>query len=649
MSKLGSDKTVLLVCRGLGEIKVLRRLRPQPGCHYIVASDDLRVHLEMKTYPWVAEVCYLERMESFYAVAFDVIKYLELINQWLESLGSQAKGIPQELLFWIRHCEGGKTTQRLQDLLLLIRSYEHLIDTYSISSIIILSHPQTEWEDDVLIKVGQQKGVKVQTIGNFRLNILKAKLLSLLKLLAREPYYIFPILRDKLWEHFRPQKPGISVKEIVMQMCIPHDKFIEEHILVMQAFKSLGYDPVALLWRASKAAVRFQQAELRAEKLETFVPMSSIWGAPFRVWLTWRQARRRRYEFLAHPGLEYRNIPFGPLLWPCLRSFFWEELAQRYRLQQAAKQYFLSHSPLAVRLWGGEILAEGFIVSKSLNDRQRPLTFLWFGAAVEDPYYQLSSTDLFLAAGDNEKEYLEKLGVPANRIVTVGSSRYDNLAAFRKEHSPSQSRAFLKIPQDFQNYILFDSNEDSRGYLTIQEQSLVTNALCNFAQQHPSVALMIKPHPVHRPGWLEALIGYFSLPNVFLVDKKMLPYHALNAADLLITKLSTLALEAMLFERPVISVLLDGEERFRIYGEAVERANSLEDLTAILTMLVSDAGRRAEWVETQLNNQKKYLQNYLGKNIVESAKLGAAAVGDFLTHKFSGTKLTLKAGILACR
>jgi hypothetical protein len=414
---------------------------------------------------------------------------------------------------------------------------------------------------------------------------------------------------------------------------------VEEHILVMKALKNRGYDPVALLWRASKAAVKFQKEGLWAEKLETFVPMPSIWEASYRVWLTWRQARRRRDEFLAHPGLQYRTIALGPLLWPSVRAFFWEELAQRYRLRQAAKHYFCSHSPRAIRLWGGEILAEGIIVSKSLNGKQRPLTFLWFGASVEDPYYQLSSTDLFLAAGDNEKEYLEKLGVPAKRIVTVGSSRYDHLAAFRREYSPSQSRACLNIPQDFQHYILFDSNEDSRGYLTIQEQSLVTNALGNFAREHPSAALMIKPHPVHRPGWLEALIDYFSLPNVFMVDKNMLPYHALNAADVLITKLSTIALEAMLFKRPVISILLDGEERFRIYGDAVERVNSLEALTATLTMLVSDAGRRADWVENQLRNQEKYLKNYFGKNIAESAKLGAAALDNFLTNNVSSQRV----------
>jgi len=629
---LGSAKTVLLVCRNISEICLLQEFQPRPDCRYIVASDDLRVHLEIGKYPWVAEVCYVEQMESLYAVAADVVKYLELINQWLASLGNNPEGIPKELLFWLRVCEGGVTTQRIQDLLLLIRSYQYLIDTFNISSIIILRHHQTEWEDDVLIKVGQSNGVEVRIIGHLHLSILKGRLLSLMKLLAREPYYILSILRDKLWKGVRFRKTQISAKEIVIQMCIPHDKFVEHTILSMKAIKNQGYDPVALLWRASKAAVKFEQEGLWVEKLETFVPMASIYDAPRRVWLTWRQARSRRQEFLSHPGLKYCNIPLGPLLWPSVVSFFWEELSQRYRLRQAASQYFASHSPLAIRLWGGGTLAEGRIVSKSLNDKQRPLVFLWFGAVMGDPYYELPPTDLFLVDGDYQVKYLKKHGIPAHRIVTVGLSRYDYLPAFRKEYSSCKSKIYLNIPQDYEYYILFDSSYNLRGYITLQEQSLVTEALLNFAREHPSVALMIKPHPAYIPGWLEDLVNYFSLANVYLIDKNMLPYHALNAADLVITKLSTLALEGMLFERFVISILLDGEERFRVYGDAVERANSLEALNKILTVMISDMGKKADWVEKQFKNQECFLKDYFGNIIFDSAKVGAEALDKFIKN-----------------
>ncbi len=629
---MGSDKTVLLVCRSISEICLLKGFQPQPDCRYIVGSDDLRVHLEIGKYSWVAEVCYLEKMESLFAVAADVIKYLELINQWLASLGNNPEGVPEELLFWLRVCEGGVTTQRIQDLLLLIRSYEYLIDTFNISSVIILSHPQKEWEDDVLTKVGQSKGAEVRIIGHLSLSILKGKLLSMMKLLAREPYYILSILRDKFWRGVRFHKPQISGKEIVIQMCIPHDKFVEHTILSMKALKNQGYDPVALLWRASKAAVKFKQEGLWVEKLETFVPMTCIYDAPWRVWLTWRQARLRRHEFLAHSGLQYRNIPLGPLLWPSVVSFFWEELPQRYRLRQAAKQYFTSHSPLAIRLWGGGTLAEGRIVSISLNDKQRPLVFLWLGALMEDPYYEVPPTDLFLVDGDYQVNYLNERGIPAQRIVTVGLSRYDYLPTFRKEYSPSQSKTYLNIPQVYQYYILFDPNYTLRGYLTLQEQSLVTEALLRFTREQSSLALMIKPHPAHSPGWLEELVKDFSLPNVYVIEKEMLPYHALNAADLVITKVSTLALDAMLFGKPVISILLDGEERFRVYGDAVERANSLEALNKILTMMISDTGKRADWVKNQRKNQEYFLKNYFGNIIFDSAKMGAEALDKFISN-----------------
>jgi hypothetical protein len=628
---LGGNKTVLLVCQGLSEFHFLQRFQPHPDCRYIVASDDLRVHLEMKKYPWVADVVYLEQMESFYAVAFDVINYLELINQWLESLGNDPKGIPKELLFWIRGCEGGMTTQRIQDLLLLIRSYHFLLDRYNINSIIILSHPPTAWEDNILITVGLSKGLEVRIKGRFRLSILKARLLAWMKLLAREPYYISYILLAKIRNRLRPDKSKFPANEIVMQLCSSEETHITNILPLMKALKSRGYDPVTLHWRASKVVERIQQEGLGAEELETHMPIPSLWEAPYQVWLSWRKARLRRNEFLSHPGLQYRNIALGPLLWASIRSFFWEELPQRYRLRQAAQKYFAGHFPQAIRFWGGGVLPEGSIVFKSLQGNQKPLNFFWIMNYFDNPYdSDYAHTDLFLAAGDSQKKYLEGLGVPSQRIVSVGLSRYDHLDDFQKEYSPSRSRAYLKIPQDFQHYILFDSNYTLRGYLTIQEQSLVTNALLNFIREYPSVALIIKPHPAHRPGWLEDLIDYYSLPNVFLVDKNMAPYHALNAADLLITKFSTLALEAMLFKKPVVSIILDGGQRFRIYGDAIERADSIEALNKILTRMVRDASWRAKWVENQMENQARFLKHYFGKRRANSAQIAAEALDKFI-------------------
>jgi len=602
-----------------------------------VASDDLRVHLEAEKYPWVEQVCYLEQMESLYLVAEDVLKYVKLINQWLASLGDDIRGIPRELLFWISCAEGGKTTQRIQDLLLLMRSYQYLINSQNISSIIIFSHPDSGWEDEVLIKAGQSQGVEVSLMGRWRPAVLKGRLLLLLKLMIREPYYIIPILLAKFREQFRYNKPQISKKEIALQLCNSDIKFVEDVVFLMKALENRGYDPVTLHWRASKAVGQIRQAGLRGEELEAYVPMSSLWQAAYRAGVTWRQARTRRLELENNPELAYRGISLGPLLWSAVRDFFWEELPQRYRLRLAAKNYFSRHVPLAMRLWGGGELMEGAILFNSLPENQKPLIFFWMLHYFDSPYEgDYANTDLLLAAGDSQTEYLEKNSVPAERIASVGMSRYDQLEDFQKEYSPAQSRAFLNIPNEFQNYILFDPNYTLRGFLTLQEQSLVTEALLNFAREHPAMAIIIKPHPAHSPGWLENLIAYFSLPNVFLIEKNMLPYHALNVADLLITKCSTIALEAMLFQKPVVSVLLDGGERFRIYGDAVERADSIASLIEILGQMVGDAGWRQKWVENQMVKQAEFLKHYFSSAKGNSSQLAAEAIDKFIRMKKKG-------------
>jgi len=625
----------LIVCRSPKEISLLDRVRREPDCRYLVGSDDIRVHREVEKYPWIKGVCWLEQMESFYGVAPEVIKFLEIINQWLASLGDNRHGIPPELLFWIRHCEGGLTTQRIQDLLLLIRSYQYLLDTYSISSIIILSHPQTEWEDQVLVEVGQRKGLKVEIIGCFRPSILKAKLVSWLKLLAREPYAIYSILRTRL-------RPGLQTLEatdlkrpIAFQLCSSEDRHAENIIPLMKALKDKDHAVGAFRWQVAARRDVLQKESLPAADLEKWVTFTSLLEAPFRVFLTWKRARKRRDELLTNPELSFRGVPVGPLLWPSVRYFFAAELSQRYRFLQAVKIYLASQLPKAIKIWGGGILPEGHILLQNLPKTPRPLIFNWFFGTIHDNPYEamLSAIDLFLAAGQAQKKYLERHGVPPERIALVGISRYDHLYTFKKEFDKSHSLSILNIPDDFSYYILFDPNATLRGYLSAQEQLSVTNTLLEFAGQHPELALLVKPHPSHRAGTLEGLIASFSLPNVFLIEKKMLPYHALNAADLLITKLSMVGLEAMLLSRPVLTVVLDGEEHFKIYGEAVENISSLAALKEILTMLVSEAGKKEAWVRDQLQRQKAFLQFFLGDpSSFSSAKMGAEALEEFLRN-----------------
>ena len=641
-------KTILIICREISEIKLLFAIQPKAEYRYVIASDDIRVHKIVKKYPWISEVSWIEQMESFYNVADDVINLLEVVNRWLKSLADEKKGLPAELLFWIRHCEGGMTSQRIQDLLLLICSYQYLIETYSVENIFILSHPGLDWEDKVFIQTARGKGVDVKIIGSFRPKVLISKILALLKIYAREIYFIFNFVRAKLRNYFKIKKVKHYDKEIVFQLWSSGYKHVANIIPLMKATKERGYNPVALCWCSHEryrkcGAEQVRQEGLLAEELEKWTPLSSIWKGHYRIYRTWQRAKTRKNEFLFHPKLQYRSVPLGDLLWPSIHFFFRAELPQRYRVWQAVKNYFIFHSPLAIKIWGPVAFFEGFITWKYLNKKMNPIVFDYALGSVllkwpYDPPEQ--PVDLFLVAGDSTKNLRLQEGFPSEQIVAIGQPRYGHLDVFKKNYNPSQSRTYLKIPLDYRFFILFDLNSVLRGFLTNREQIEIIASLLNFVKKNPTVALIIKPHQRYHSGIVDSFINDYSLKNVFFVDKNTLPYHAINAADIVITKFSAIGIEAMLFSRPLISYLLDNEPNFKFFENAAEYVFTTDELNDLLCRLITNNEFRKEWTLSLIDKQRQFLERNLSIGISQSSsQVGAEAIDAFIKKK---QKISLK-------
>jgi hypothetical protein len=476
------------------------------------------------------------------------------------------------------------------------------------------------WEDDVLVQTARSRNIDIQLMGCHSLSVLIKKAEFPLKVYARAVYYSVNILRINVRSRFKPKKTKAADKEIVFQLCSSAYKHVENIVPLMKALKHKGYNPVALCWHANERYIKesgtdqVQKEGLRAEELEKWCSFFDMWKSISGAFWTWKKAKGKKSEFLSHPALNYQSVPLGSLLWPSVRFFIIAELAQSYRLRQALKNYFNVHTPLAIKLWGGVALREGFLMWKSLDPKNIPLMFFYtVGAHIDWPYKERNSPiDLLFVAGENHKKMaLESNGIPSRNIKICGQARYEGLDDFRKKYSAEQSRIALKIPLNFATHIFLDTGYTIRGFLSTQEQAIITSFLLKFASKQPSVALIIKPHPGHKVGTLESLIDKHALKNVFLVDKNMLPYHALNAADMLITKYSTIGIEAMLFERPVISVLLDCEERWKIFGEAAEYVNAIEALDNLLTELIKNSTIRSQWTIRQIQKQKFFLNQYI--------------------------------------
>jgi len=614
------SNNILIVCRDLKSVQRLSSFKIESQSSYILASDDLRVQKAGKRYSWIDEVCWIEQMESFYNVADDVIHLTETVNEWLRTLANDKHGFPEELLFFTRHVEGGMTTQRIQDLLLLIRSYHFLLDTYKITSAIVISQPGMGWEDEVLIETARSRNVDIKVIGRYSIAVLIKKGESFLKIYARVIYYAVNVLRINLCSRFKSKNTEVIDKEIVFQLCSSAYKHVENIVPLMKALKNKGYNPVALCWHSNErytkdpGATQVRREGLQTEQLEQWCSFSDIWRSISGVLWTWRKAKKEKSKFLSHPALNYQSVPIGVLLWPSARFFIIAELAQSYSLRQALKKYFKSHSPIAIKLWGATALREGYLAWESLDIKgDKPVIFDYMiGAYIEWPYRTIVSiADIFFVAGEMHKRFIEKCSTLSDEQIKVtGHGRYEHITDVKK-NSKAESRAYFKIPTIFSMYILYDPNMILRGFMATKEQIVTLNSMLRFADRHPSVALLVKPHPGHHTGILEDMINCRNdLKNVFLFDKGMLPYHALNAADVLITKFSTLGIEAMMFGCPVICCVLDGEQRFNIYEDATDYVDNLEKIEALLHRLVTEQTFRKKWHERHMKLQKQFLSEY---------------------------------------
>lgn len=621
------ENTVLIVCRNLSDVGLISRVSPKTGYRYILASDDPRVHKIGKQHPWISEVCWLEQMESYRSVANKTMEHIEVANKWLRSLGSDKYGVPLDLLFWIRHVEGGITTQRIQDAMLLINSYLSLFNSKNISDVVIISCAQTQWEDEVLIETAKTKGIPITIVGGFRFTVLLRRFKNIAKMMARQPYYIFNILRTKFSSGNNCNKETKLGNEIIFQLCGSHDRHVNNTLPIMKAVVNKGYSPVALCWKANTGARKMRESGLAVDKLEMYLTLKDIWLSIYQTMQTFISAIKLRTDFVCTGGLCYRDVLLGRLLWPSILFYLTAELPQWCMLDRAFRKYFRFHAPIAIKLWGGGTLIEGHLAMKYINKQRAPLLMYWFWDAMDDPYESnFEYIDLFLALGKCQETYLRKKGISSDRIVLVGMARYDHLADFKKSYDREYSLNYLNIPLNFSYYVLYDPNYILRGCHSTREQVQVTETLLNLAKINPSMGLIIKPHPGHHPGILEDMIDEHYQENVFLVDKDMQPNHALNAADVLITKYSNIGQEAMFFECPIISVLLDGDEKYRSFGNAAEYIMSLAALSEFMSSLIKDDQFRNDWKTQQIQKQQVFMKDFFVESEFPSSLLAADAI-----------------------
>ena len=146
--------------------------------------------------------------------------------------------------------------------------------------------------------------------------------------------------------------------------------------------------------------------------------------------------------------------------------------------------------------------------------------------------------------------YIES-GVEPDRIVVTGVAHFDQLFNRNKEQD---KQVLAKGGIDPNKMIILVATQ----YMAFSETERMLTGVINTVLKMKDFQLVVKVHPRDYLGNYKKMAEEYFKSGVRIVRDVDI-YALINNCELLITKYSTTALEAIVFDKPVITINFSGE------------------------------------------------------------------------------------------
>ncbi len=198
-----------------------------------------------------------------------------------------------------------------------------------------------------------------------------------------------------------------------------------------------------------------------------------------------------------------------------------------------------------------------------------------------------------------------RMGAPEKNVFITGQPRFDLIQ--RVKTNGREVLEKLNIPAGKGVVVL--ATQPLHSLWTEEERKEFLETIIEGLEQLPEKQLVIKLHPAEEEEDYRALLGKTGWQVVLCRDIDL--YALLRACELLITVHSTVALEAMILGKPVITVNLTGRPDVMPYAAsgAALGVYRPEDLVPAMTRALSDPETRSELAR----NRKKFVYEHAYK------------------------------------
>jgi len=248
------------------------------------------------------------------------------------------------------------------------------------------------------------------------------------------------------------------------------------------------------------------------------------------------------------------------------------------------------------------------------KEKNIPTVNMQYGAVMpHSPDIIFGLSDYFFISGECVKDYLLEEGIMGDRIKAVGMPRIEYLLRTEvckeeicKKYDIDEKKKIILVASN----ACWDQEPGFEGPYTFKEYIEWLEQIYDLRNKFPDCELVVKPHhsprdPVEIHNELRKKIN----GNAIVVTNPGSTSELISICDILITWVSTTAIEAILMDKNVISFNLSGRDwqlPFVKYGAALE-AVSKENLHVTIKNIING---NTEILNSLRNGRQNFLKNY---------------------------------------
>lgn len=238
------------------------------------------------------------------------------------------------------------------------------------------------------------------------------------------------------------------------------------------------------------------------------------------------------------------------------------------------------------------------VISKSLGV---PTLIVQHGMINDHPIVGPICSDKIAVFGQACKDALVKRNTNPDDVVVTGQTRFDVL--INKKFDRNWIYDKLNIDKK-KGLIVFASTD-----LSDDEKEMIVRGLCNAMKGFPEKQLIIKPHPSDNKKQFLDLLGELN-SDAIVVNSDL--YELLSGCDILLTTWSTVGLEAMILDKPIIIINLMNRPDPISYvesGAAIE-VKTVDGFNQAINTVLHDP----KTIEKMKISREKYIRDHVYKS-----------------------------------